>query len=75
MCLGIPARVEEIHGERGIVSIGETKIEVSFALVDDLTIGEYVLLHAGFAIARVDEEEALETLSLIREMISDETLL
>ncbi len=72
MCLGIPARIEEIQGKMGTVSIGETKIDVSFALVDDVSTGDYVLVHAGFAIARVDEEEAAETLSLIKEMISNE---
>ena len=74
MCLGIPARVEEVRGEMGTVSIGEAKIEVSLVLVDDVSTGDYVLVHAGFAIASVDEKEAVETLSLIKEMISDETL-
>ena len=74
MCLGIPARVEEVRGEMGTVSIGEAKIEVSLVLVDDVSTGDYVLIHAGFAIASVDEKEAVETLSLIKEMISDETL-
>ena len=74
MCLGIPARVEEVRGEMGTVSIGEAKIEVSLVLVDDVSTGDYVLIHAGFAIASVDEREAVETLSLIKEMISDETL-
>jgi hydrogenase expression/formation protein HypC len=70
MCLGVPALVEEVRGEMGTVSIGEAKIEVSLVLVDDVSIGDYVLVHAGFAIARVDEKEAEETLSLIKEMIS-----
>ena len=70
MCLGVPALVEEVRGETGTVSIGEAKIEVSLVLVDDVSTGDYVLVHAGFAIARVDEEEAVETLSLIKEMIS-----
>ncbi|RJP60222.1 MAG: HypC/HybG/HupF family hydrogenase formation chaperone [Deltaproteobacteria bacterium] len=72
MCLGVPALVEEVIGEMGTVSIGEAKIEVSLVLVDDVSTGDYVLVHAGFAIARVDEEEAVETLSLIKEMIPDE---
>lgn len=70
MCLGVPALVEEVRGEMGTVSIGEAKIEVSLVLVDDVSTGDYVLVHAGFAIARVDEKEAVETLSLIKEMIS-----
>ncbi|MBI4620877.1 MAG: HypC/HybG/HupF family hydrogenase formation chaperone [Desulfobacterales bacterium] len=74
MCLGIPARVEEVRGEMGTVSIGEAKIEVSLVLVDGVSTGDYVLVHAGFAIARVNEKEAEETLSLIKEMIADLTL-
>ncbi|MFH2012459.1 MAG: HypC/HybG/HupF family hydrogenase formation chaperone [Pseudomonadota bacterium] len=70
MCLGVPARVEEVRGKTGTVSIGESKIEVSLALLDDVSTGDYVLVHAGFAIASVDENEAVETLSLIKEMIS-----
>ena len=72
MCLGIPTRIEEIKGKMGTVSIGETKIDVSLALVDDVYTGDYVLVHAGFAIATMDEKEAMETLSLIKEMFSDE---
>jgi hydrogenase expression/formation protein HypC len=72
MCLAIPARVEEIHGEKAIVAIGEARLEVNVVLVAGLAIGQYVLVHAGFAIAGVDEQEALETLSMIREIIADE---
>jgi hydrogenase expression/formation protein HypC len=72
MCLGIPAKVEEIDEGMAVVSIGETKVQVSIVLLDGLSIGDYVLVHAGFAIAKIDENEALETLSLIKELIPDE---
>ena len=72
MCLGIPAKVEEILGQKGIVSIGDAKIEVNVVLVEGLSKDDYVLVHAGFAIARVDEEEAFDTLTLIKEMIASE---
>ncbi|MFH1625399.1 MAG: HypC/HybG/HupF family hydrogenase formation chaperone [Pseudomonadota bacterium] len=72
MCLGIPAKVEEIDEGMAVVSIGETTVQVSVVLLDGLSIGDYVLVHAGFAIAKIDENEALETLSLIKELIPDE---
>ena len=72
MCLGIPAKVEEILGQKGIVSIGDAKIEVNVVLVEGLSKDDYVLVHAGFAIARVDEQEALDTLTLVKEMIASE---
>ena len=70
--MGIPAKVEEILGQKGIVSIGDAKIEVNVVLVEGLSKDDYVLVHAGFAIARVDEQEALGTLTLIKEMIASE---
>jgi hydrogenase expression/formation protein HypC len=73
MCLGIPARVEEIRGENGTVSLGNVRIEVNLSLLGNgLAVGDYVLVHAGFAIVRFDEGEARETISLIKEMIGDE---
>ena len=73
MCLGIPARVEEIRGQSGTVSLGNVRIEVNLSLLaNGLAIGDYVLVHAGFAIVRFDEREARETISLIKEMMGDE---
>jgi hydrogenase expression/formation protein HypC len=69
MCLGIPMKVLKIEGERAIAEIGGAEKEISIALVDDLKVGDYVIVHAGFAIEKLDEEEALETLELIREII------
>ena len=73
MCLAIPARIEEIQGERGVASLDNVRIEVNLSLLaNGLNVGDYVLIHAGFAIVRVDEREARETISLIKEMIADE---
>jgi hydrogenase expression/formation protein HypC len=68
MCLGIPMKVVEVHGDKGMVEIGGVKREASFQLLENVKVGEYVLVHAGYAINKIDEEEAQETLDLLREI-------
>ena len=68
MCLAIPMKLEKIDGEKGIVTIGGVKREVGLQLVKDAKIGDYLIVHAGFAIQRLDEKEAEETLALFAEM-------
>ena len=72
MCLGIPGQVIEIvdrDAGRAMVDISGVRREVSIALVDEPTapveIGDWVLIHVGFALARIDEEDARETLALL----------
>lgn len=74
MCLAIPGKIIEIDNkkEHAIVDYGEgTKRRANVSLVN-VNIGDYVLVHAGFAIQVLDEEEARETLDLFREMLSEE---
>ena len=69
MCLAIPARVEQfINGDTAIVNLGGVRKEISMALVDDVVVGDYVILHAGYALQKLDEQEAHETLALFAEM-------
>jgi len=68
VCLGIPARILKLEGELAEVEIGGTMYKANIQLVPDAKIGEYVLLHAGFAIQKLDEREALETLKLLEEL-------
>jgi len=68
VCLGIPARILKLEGELAEVEIGGTVQKANIQLVPEAKIGEYVLLHAGFAIQRLDEKEALETLKLLEEL-------
>ncbi len=70
MCLGIPSKVVELDETRktGKVDYLGTKVQVSFALMEGLRLGDWVIVHAGFAISRLDEEEARETLALLREI-------
>jgi len=69
MCLAIPAQVTEIDASgRGKVDYLGTKVKVDFALLENVKRGDWVIVHAGFAITRLDEEEAKETLDLLREI-------
>jgi len=70
MCLAVPARITEIRdGLLGLVELGGVVREVSFALLPDVAVGDYVLLHAGYALQKVDTVDAEETLRLLAEMV------
>lgn len=69
MCLAIPMQIESIDGDLAVVNVAETKRQVSVALLENPSVGEYVLVHAGFAIKQIDEDEAQETIRLLNEMI------
>ncbi|HIJ63314.1 MAG TPA: HypC/HybG/HupF family hydrogenase formation chaperone [Rhodospirillaceae bacterium] len=69
MCLALPARVLELLAdEQAMVELGGVTKQISVALVDDLAVGDYVIVHVGFALARLDPEEAAKTLALFAEM-------
>lgn len=68
MCLAIPAQVIQIEEGLGLVELGGVVREASFMLLPDAQVGDYVLLHAGYALQKVDEAEAEETLRLLAEL-------
>jgi len=68
MCLAVPARVIEINEGVGRVDLAGVVREVSFMLLPDARVGDYVLLHAGYALQKVDEAEAEETIRLLAEI-------
>lgn len=70
MCLSVPAEVLEIDGMRAKVSVGGATYYAGLHLVDDVQIGDYILLHSGYAIQKIDPEEAEMTLELLREASS-----
>jgi len=76
MCLAIPARITSIDpsGQCARVGLGAVSKEISLALVEDAAVGDYVLVHVGYALNRISEEEAERTLALIAEagMLDDE---
>ena len=69
MCLAIPSRIVEINDTVAVVDIEGVQREASIMLLDDVRVGDYVIVHAGFAISRVDEETARQTLADMREMV------
>ncbi len=68
MCLAVPARVESIEGKDARVNLSGNKMRACLDLLTDVRVGDYVLLHAGYAIQKIDEEEAQKTLELIEEL-------
>ena len=65
MCLAIPARiVERLDGDAARVDLGGVRKEISLALVDDAEVGDYVIVHVGYALSKLDPEEAARTLAL-----------
>ncbi|MDO8670954.1 MAG: HypC/HybG/HupF family hydrogenase formation chaperone [Dehalococcoidia bacterium] len=74
MCLGIPARIRSIGGgSQAEVELGGVVRGVDLTLVPEARIGDYVLVHVGFAIQLIDEGEALETLRLLQELAGCES--
>ena len=67
MCLALPAQVIAIDGELATVELGGVRKEISLALVEEVQVEDYVLVHVGYALARVSPEEAERTLALLAE--------
>ena len=74
MCLAIPAKILEVRGDTAIADFGGVKREICVALLEKVEPGDYVLVHTGFAIQVIDEEEARETLRLWKELLSIDEL-
>ena len=68
MCLAIPAKVIRVEGSTALVSIENVEYNASLLLLENVNPGDFVLLHAGFAIEKVDPEEAVETMRLLLEI-------
>jgi hydrogenase expression/formation protein HypC len=68
MCLSIPAKIVSIDGDMADVSIGGTIFKAGLHMIENPEIGDYILLHAGFAIQKISGQEAEETLRILREM-------
>ena len=68
MCLAIPAKVIRVEGASALVSIEDVEYQASLLLLDDVHPGDFVMLHAGFAIEKVDPQEAAETMKLLNQI-------
>jgi len=74
MCLSVPMKVTQVQGHRGMADIGGMRRQIDLRFLEDVQVGDYVLVHAGFALQRLDHDQAEETLALLREILdSDET--
>ncbi len=71
MCLAIPMRVVQIDGPTGVAEVDGVSRQVRLDLLPEVTLGDYVLIHAGLAIARVEEADAQETLALLRNLADE----
>jgi hydrogenase expression/formation protein HypC len=69
MCLAIPAKVvQKLENDQALVEVGGVRNQISLMLVEDVTVGDYVIVHVGFAIARLNAEEAAKSLALFDEI-------
>jgi hydrogenase expression/formation protein HypC len=68
MCLSVPAKIVSINGNMAEVSAGGTLFPAGLHMIENVKVGDYILLHAGFAIQKISETDAAETLKLFKEM-------
>jgi len=74
MCLAMPARVVELlPNDNAMVDLGGVRKEISLSLVEDVAVGDYVILHVGYALQKLDIEEAMKTLALFAELAASES--
>jgi len=74
MCLGIPMKVVEINDNKALCEQGGTSVEAYLDMLEDVRVGDYILIHAGFAIKKLSEEDASETIRLLNEIMATENL-
>ncbi len=71
MCLAVPMRVVTIDGDTAVCEIDGVRREANIMMVDGVQVGDFVLIHAGFAMEKLDEADAEETLDLFRQILAD----
>jgi hydrogenase expression/formation protein HypC len=69
MCLAIPSKILSIKGDTATIELGGMQREVSLMLLEDASVGDWVIIHAGFAIEKLSEEDAQQTLALLRDIM------
>lgn len=67
MCLAIPSKIIKIENDMGTIDVDGVTRETSLLLLEDAKVGDYVIVHAGFALHKIDESVAMETLQLLKE--------
>jgi hydrogenase expression/formation protein HypC len=75
MCVGVPMQVISIEGDQAVAEVDGVKREASLMMLDqEVKIGDFVIVHAGFAISKLDQEDARETLAMMRELFTPEDM-
>lgn len=74
MCVAVPAEVWEIEGSEAILDYGGVRRKANIDFLEDVKVGDYVIVHVGFAIQKLDKEEALESLKLWKQILEEEGL-
>ncbi len=70
MCLAIPSKIVSIENEMAVLDVDGVRRKASLLLLEDAKVNDYVIVHAGFAIQKIDEQAARETLELLRESLA-----
>jgi hydrogenase expression/formation protein HypC len=70
MCLAIPSKITRIDDQMAVIDVDGVQRQCSLLLLEDARVGDYVIVHAGFAISKIDEAAALETLEILRQAAS-----
>ena len=68
MCLAIPAQIKSVEGQRAVAELGGMQAAVVITMTPEAKVGDWVLVHAGYAITVVSEKDALETYALLKEV-------
>jgi hydrogenase expression/formation protein HypC len=71
MCLAVPGKIVSVNGQNALIDFGGVQREANVSLIEP-KVGDYVVVHAGFAIQVVDEEEAMETIKLWEELLASQ---
>ncbi|MEK6691423.1 MAG: HypC/HybG/HupF family hydrogenase formation chaperone [Nitrospirota bacterium] len=71
MCVAIPCKVVTINGTKAVVDAGGARREINIMLIENLSVGDYVLVHAGFAISKVERETAEDTLAILESYLAE----
>ena len=70
MCLAIPSKIVEINDQMAVIDVDGVQRKCSLLMLEEPEVGEYVIVHAGFALHKIDEQAAMETLQLLKEAVS-----
>jgi hydrogenase expression/formation protein HypC len=74
MCVAVPAKILSINGVSAMIDLAGTQREASLMLLEDAAVGDWVIVHAGFAIEKITEEDAQQTFNMLREIMDHDEI-